>query len=326
VKKIRYALESHLLRGLAWLMGRLPRHVLLAFTQCLGFIAYCVDQRGRSAALENLRVTLGHQTTWLQRCMITVRAYQNFARTFCDLFWAQTLTQQNWQEHIEITGLSAETQQRIAGGSIWVTPHYGNFEISSLTTGFAQIGMHIVAQDFKNPLLTTFFAQLRQHSGHHIISQEGAMVRLLKTLKRGGHVAFLTDLNLRPSQATGAVRCMGLMTCVTLMHGLLAQRLRLPIVPALCEPLPDGRYRFVILPVMDVRDEESPVQLAQRVWDQFEPFVRAHPERWMWMYKHWRYLPANQPDPSYPDYANVQTAFAKQVLSATRVKSISNPI
>jgi Kdo2-lipid IVA lauroyltransferase/acyltransferase len=150
-----------------------------------------------------------------------------------------------------------------------------------------------------------------------VISQEGAMIRLLKTLKRRGHVAFLTDLNFRPSQATGAVRCFGLMTCVTVMHALLAQRTGLPIIPAVCEPLPDGRYRFIVLGVIRPADSATPVQLAQLVWDQFEPLIHAVPERWMWMYKHWRYLPAAEEDALYPCYSNKNNPFAKQVRAAT---------
>ena len=32
-------------------------------------------------------------------------------------------------------------------------------------------------------------------------------------------------------------------------------------------------------------------EMAQACWDQFEPFVRANPAPWLWMYKHWRYRP-----------------------------------
>jgi Kdo2-lipid IVA lauroyltransferase/acyltransferase len=307
-------MEVRLVVGMVWLMGRLPRHALLAFAKVLGAVAYAVDFKGRPVALENLRVALGQETSWLGRCGIALRCYQNFARTFCDLFWAQGLDEGSWTEHVEVDGLTAALRERIRGGGIWVTPHYGNFEMSALTMGWAGVPMSIVAQNFKNAGLTDLFAQLRQRSGHDVIPQDGAMIRLLKALKRRGNVAFLTDLNFRPSQATGAVRCFGLMTCVTVMHALLAQRTGLPIVPAVCVPLADGRYRFVILGVVEPVAGELPVGLAQRIWDGFEPLVRECPERWMWMYKHWRYLPAA--GEGYPNYANWNSAFGKQVAVA----------
>jgi Kdo2-lipid IVA lauroyltransferase/acyltransferase len=315
VKKLRYTLEVSLVRFAIWLMGRLPRQGILVFAHLLGILAYLLDAKGRSTALENLRVALGHRTTWLQRCGIALRCYQNFARTFCDLFWAQSIRQDQWQQHIELVGFSPESVAKLSSGAIWVTPHYGNFEMSSLAMGFAGWRMHIVAQNFKNPGLTDIFSNLRQHSGHTALSQEGVMIRLLKVLKRGGHAAFLTDLNFRPSQATGAVSAFGLMTCVTMMHGLLSQRMGLPIQPAVCEPLPDGRYRFIALPIIVATTDDTPVTIAQRVWDGFEQLIHAKPELWMWMYKHWRYLPAMHPDPSYPCYANANKDFSKQVAA-----------
>ena len=33
----------------------------------------------------------------------------------------------------------------------------------------------------------------------------------------------------------------------------------------------------------------------------------------MWMYKHWRYLPTEDPDPAYPAYANRNAPFRKLI-------------
>jgi hypothetical protein len=48
--------------------------------------------------------------------------------------------------------------------------------------------------------------------------------------------------------------------------------------------------------------------MAQACWDQFEPVVRKNPAPWLWMYKHWRYLPA-KPDRAYPIYAQFSPEF-----------------
>ena len=44
-----------------------------------------------------------------------------------------------------------------------------------------------------------------------------------------------------------------------------------------------------------------------------EKAIRAYPEGWLWMYKHWRYLPGTERDPIYPDYANRYEPFRKMV-------------
>jgi hypothetical protein len=57
-------------------------------------------------------------------------------------------------------------------------------------------------------------------------------------------------------------------------------------------------------------------EMAQACWDQFEPVVRKNPGPWLWMYKHWRYRPAN-PDRPYPFYANFYRPF-ENMLAANR--------
>ena len=63
--------------------------------------------------------------------------------------------------------------------------------------GFLEVPFHVVAQDFRNPMLTEIF-KIREHSGHQVISSNRAVIKLLKTLKRNGNAALLTDLNVKP--------------------------------------------------------------------------------------------------------------------------------
>jgi KDO2-lipid IV(A) lauroyltransferase len=57
-------------------------------------------------------------------------------------------------------------------------------------------------------------------------------------------------------------------------------------------------------------------QIAQACWNSFEPYVRKNPAPWLWMYKHWRYLPADAARP-YPFYANFYRPFEDMLKSKT---------
>lgn len=292
-------------------MRRMPRHVILVFAKMVGALAWATDFRGRGTAMENLRVAFP-EWGWWQRQQHVLHCYQNFARTFFDLFWVGKLTPQNWQEHFEIEALDpAALEATRTKGAIWVTPHFGNFEMSSLVWGFSGIRHTIVAQDFKNPALTGIFTSARESTGHSVIPSQSAMLRLTKALSRGSNAGFLTDLNVKPGRAAAVIDCFGFKTCVTTLHVLLAQRLGLNILPAVCLPLEDGRYHVKVFHPIHTTPESSPKAVAQQCWDLFEKEIRLHPDLWMWMYKHWRYLPGNGTDASYPDYANASRAFAK---------------
>ena len=132
MKKLRYFFEILLLELAVWLLPRLPRRVLMALSRRLGTLAYWVDKRGRNTALENLRCAFGDQYTLADRQRIARGSYQVFARTFVDLFWSSKLTAETWQRHfdIHIADPGAEEKAR-QNGAVWVTPHFGNFELVS---------------------------------------------------------------------------------------------------------------------------------------------------------------------------------------------------
>ena len=301
---------------LARLMRSLPRHAGLAFTRVVGVLAYLADARGRGTALENLRMALPG-LSWAERHRVVRRSYQNFARTFGDLFWCKTIQRDDWQRHFVFDLAEPDALERAqAGGAVWVTPHFGNFEMSSLVWGYLGMRYTIVAQNFKNPALTDLFTEAREVSGHDVIPQQSAMLRLTKALARGSNAGFLTDLNVKPGRAASVIECFGMKTCVTTLHVLLAQRLKLPIQPALCLPLEDGRYQVKLLPRFSPSSETLPKVVAQQCWNLFEQEIRARPDLWMWMYKHWRYLPEEGQREHYPEYANVSKDFAKLLAAS----------
>lgn len=305
---------------MAWLLPRLPRKVIMVTARGLGSLAYFADSRGRRTARQNLRAAFRGELSEPEVRRITRGSYQTFARTFLDLFWSSKLTADNWPRYVGIRhdAEAAEIKARETG-ALWVTPHFGNFELASLFWGFRDFHFTVVTQDFKNPALTAIFQRLRAHSGHTVITQQGAMLRLMKTLKRQGHAALLTDLNVTPGRSATVIECFGLKTCVTALHVQIAQRLGLSIMPGVSLPLPNGNYEVHIFDAIQPAPDAPEAQIAQQVWDHFERAIREHPECWMWMYKHWRYIPSLERDPAYPAYANPSRLFL-DLVNAERLR------
>jgi lauroyl/myristoyl acyltransferase len=120
---------------------------------------------------------------------------------------------------------------------------------------------------------------------------------------------LLVDLTVSPKQGAVVIDCFGLKTSVTSAHAWLSQQTGAALIPAHCEPLPDGRYRVVIHKTIAVAGATHQ-QIAQACWNSFEPYVRNYPAPWLWMYKHWRYKPI-KPDRPYPFYAQSWQGFER---------------
>jgi len=234
-----------------------------------------------------------------------------------DLLWSPRLTQENFSQFIELQNFGETARDTGPERCLMIACyHYSNFEWLSLACGFLDLKGTIISQEFKNPSLDPIFKKLREQSGHELIPRDRGIMRLYKVLRRKGRTALLVDLTVPPSQGAVAINCFGLKTSITSAHAWLHERTGVPIVPAHCEPLANGRYRLVFHPKIANTADMTHQEIAQACWNSFEPYVRKNPAPWLWMYKHWRYRPAN-PDRPYPFYSNFYRPF-ENMLAANR--------
>src|ERR1700730_10507724 len=308
-KRIRYRLEWLGLVIAAKLIPLLSRKACFRLALGVGRLMSILDRQGRRVALANLGAAFGDELSTRQRHKLVRESFQHFARTMLDLLWSPCLSRENFSRYIELENFDEFV--RTAGPERCVMIacyHYGNFEWLSLACGFLDFGGTIISQEFKNSLLDPIFKKLREQSGHELIPRERGIIRLYKVLRRKGRTAMLVDLTVPPNMGAVAIDCLGLKTSVTSAHAWLQERAGVPIIPVHCEPLPDGRYRVVFHPKIEKTAGKTLQHIAQACWDSFEPYLRKNPAPWLWMYKHWRYRPANADRP-YPFYAHVYEPF-----------------
>jgi lauroyl/myristoyl acyltransferase len=306
-KRLRWKGEEILLRGFRRVVRSLPLSGARALADLLGTVAAHADRRGRATAMENLRVVFGESPGHRR---VVGDCYRQFARTFVELFWSARLTpemllsQCKWRFEDEAATLAAAS-----GGGIFITPHYGNFEWLAMVWRQRTRPLVIIAQDSNNPRVTPLITADRAHSGNEIVPQQGALLRLLRAVKAGKQVALLPDLTTPPKAGGVVVRMFGLKASLTTLPAALAQRTGCPIIPAISIPQKDGTYLLHFAAPIRPTPDDGPARIAQRCWDAFEPILRENPAPWLWMYKHWRYLPGDAEVGVYPNYARPSKAF-----------------
>lgn len=319
-RRVRFRLEFWGLRVFGSLVRFLPLAWLPPIARAAGRVVFALDRHGSAVALANLEAAFGSSLTPARRKVVARMSYQNFARTMLELFWSPNLT--------------AETAARIArfedrGGSlnrtdgrpiICVCLHFSNFEWLSQFTCFHASRAMVVTQSFKNPLIGPVFDRLRRSTGHEVIPQERAMLRMLKHLKRGGRFHVVIDLNLDPREPGVVIdQFGGLKSCVTQIHAVLAEKTGAVIVPAECRLRPDGSYHMILHEALEDRPGTAAREIVQHCWNVLEPALREQPECWLWSYKHWRFRPEDAPAGRYPFYANTARRFDKLLASQDNV-------
>src|SRR5437667_3999318 len=272
-KRIRYRLEWLGLVLATKLIPLCSRTVCYHIAQAAGALLSCVDRPRSQVALSNLEVAFGDRFSPRERRKIARESFQHFARTMVDLLWSPRLTQENFSRYIELRNF--EEMARATGperSMIVACYHYSNFEWLSLAGGFLDLKGTIISQEFKNSLLDPIFRKLREQSGHTFIPRERGLLRLLKALRRKRSTALLLDLTVPPAQGAVAIDCFGLKTSVTSAHAWLHEQTGAPIIPAHCEPLPDGRCRIIFHPKINATVGMAHQEIAQACWNSFEPY------------------------------------------------------
>lgn len=308
-KRFRYRLEAAFLELLAVLIPLLSRKMLVRIANVLGWVAFHLLGRERDIALMNLDLAFGSTKSAEEKRRIARSSFQTFARTFLGLFWGQRLNRATLDSVVEfdVEGLRLVEEVRARGkGIMFITLHYGEWEVLGLATALRGFTITIVTEEMRNPHAVRILDRLRGHAGSRIISQRFAMTKLLKALKRGECIALLVDLNAMPNRGGLWLDFFG-KPVFSYSTAALALRTDAPIVAALAHPLPDGRVRVVYGPEITCtptgNEEEDLHVLSQKCLQFCEQSIRQRPEFWLWIYRRWKFRPTADPS-GYPKYSH----------------------
>jgi KDO2-lipid IV(A) lauroyltransferase len=308
-KRVRFRLETLIVRFIAWAMPCLSRQTVWRLGRGIGWVGHYLLPTQRRVALANLDLAFGATKTACEKRRIARASAQNFATTMLMQFWAPRLTPENIGQYVEMDpeGLRSVRDLRAQGRSIiFITLHYGDWELLGLATGFYGIHTTIVTKTMRNAGLEKIFNPLRARSGHDIISSRHAGVKLLKALERGDCIALLIDQHV--GLRRGGIWCelFGVPVLTTSLIARLTLRSGAAIVGAVAYPLTNGRSRIVFgseIPAKPTGEGDGDVQrITQECLHFCEEKIRERPELWLWSYKRWKVRP--QPELGrYPFYS-----------------------
>jgi KDO2-lipid IV(A) lauroyltransferase len=331
-KRFRFLIETTALRTASIIFPCFPHRLLVAFSRVVGTCAYHLLGHPRRIALANLTTAYGDTKSKTEKRRIALTSFQNFALTMFRLVWSPRLKRGGLEQAVEVDPPSLELIRRLQSqgkGIIFLVMHYGDWELMGLATALLGFPSTVVTERMRNAGLEAIFTQLRAQTGHRIISQQFAVTKLLKALKRGENIALLIDFNALRDSGGVWVNFFGLPVYNTAAPAGLAHHTGAPLVFAIPHPLPDGRMRFtyehLTADVVVTDDREAQVQaISQKCASYCEAVVRKEPGPWLWSYKRWRYRHQEEPG-AYPFYSHPLRRKRKTPAAATAT-SASSPI
>lgn len=287
---LRHRLEYSLARGVTAAVRLLPQRATLAAGDLLGLAFYALDRPHRRLSRGNLEAAFPRRTP--KEIERTVRGvFRHFGRLLTEMLRVSALSHEQLRALCVFDGLERAQQAFAQGrGALFVTGHFGFWELQALAHPLAMAPIAVVARALDNPLLHDLLERLRTSTGNQVIYRRGGLRRILRTLQQNGGVALLIDQHIQAPDAV-MVDFFGRPASTTSAVAVLAHRTGAVVIPVFALPMPDGRYRMVYEHPVEPPTDESPEAVrdfTQRCTDVLEMYVRKYPAYWLWMHRRWR--------------------------------------
>ncbi len=308
---LEYATTYMVVSGLALL----PRSLAIRIGQLLGKSAYRLSSKLRRTGERNLELALP-QISRSERQRILRGCFVSLGRQLGEFTHFSSLDSESLARIVSWQGLENLDKARTEGrGVILFTGHLGAWELSSVALSLLAYPVSFLVRRLDNPKIERLLDQTRTRFGNRTIDKRSAMRPMLRTLKAGGTLGLLIDVNMLPHEGL-FVDFFGIPASTTFELAKLALRTGAPVIPVFA-PWEHEQQRFVLrigAPLCIERsgnEEEDVRKLTALFTKVMEDMIRRYPDQWLWIHKRWRSRPAGEPDLYGPQMNTDKTQIKK---------------
>jgi len=305
-RPLRQAIEARALRTLGWIARSLSFERASDLGAFVGRTAWRLLGRRRQIAIDNVTRALGPAPGGEPAETIARRAVEQLGRTFLEFLALPAHSRESLLARIEFTGFDPARRWIEEGkGAIFLTGHFGNWELLGAAFGWTYAPAHYVLPRQTNPASDAYLNEIRSDLGItcHVI--EDGMLAPMRAVRRGAFLGMLPDQDARKigihvpffgrpaSTLTGPAR--------------VAIAANVPIVIAMMERTGRGRFRAWVVRILEAKpdaDEHAEIErLTREINEAFEEVIRARPDHWYWIHRRWKTPPPAPPPPAPPPAA-----------------------
>jgi KDO2-lipid IV(A) lauroyltransferase len=296
----RTYLEYATARAILACAGALPRPLALKAGLWVGALAHLVLPHLRRHAEINLRLAFPEMDEAGRR-RIRRGVFRNLGRLLGEISQFPRLDRDNIESIVEYRGLENYLDAVGKGrGVILLTGHIGAWELSVFAHSIYGHPMSFLKRNVDNPLVERLAESYRSRFGNRSIDKKGSVREVLKTLKAGGVVGILADLNASRDEGV-FVDFFGRPACTTAGAATLALRTGAVVLPGYLIWDETARiHRLHFDPPVEIIDtgnqKEDVVANTARYAQTLESIIRRHPDQWLWIHRRWKTRPFDEPE------------------------------
>jgi KDO2-lipid IV(A) lauroyltransferase len=275
----------------------LPRKCLLSFSKSLGAIAFRRAKQLRRVIMANLDLAFGDSKPTAEKERIAKESFSTFALLVLDLLWFAMFRKRRIQKYVRFDQ-SFDHYFSISSSAVAVTAHFGNWEVLGVALEHKGDPCAGVASPLDNRFANAALGRMRAKTE----MRGGAVRSAIRVLREGRKIALLLDQNVLPKEGGEFVKFFGRKVPNSKAVETLALRTSSPIVFIYCMvDWKSGVYTGYAKEPLRIEKGEDGV--TERLTRMTEDVISKNPGSWLWAYKRWKFVPADEKEADYPFYA-----------------------
>ncbi len=281
------------------LLGALPRPAARALAIGVAWVVYVLHVRLRRVGMRNLDLAFPEKSE-PERARILRAEFTSLGRQLAEVCQFPKYTLENVEQVVLYDGLENYEQAYARGkGVLFLTAHFGGWELSAFTHSMHGHPMHVVMRAMDNAYLDRLIREYRTMHGNKTVDKDNFVRGLLAAMKAGEVVGILMDTNMTPPQGI-FVDFFGVPACTASGLARIALRTDAAVVPTFTIwDAALGKYRLRFDPAMELIKtgdlEADIVANTQMFTHLIEKYVRKYPEQWLWVHRRWKTRPEGEP-------------------------------
>lgn len=276
----------------------LPRPIALRAGEFLGEIMFWLMKRRRSIGYKNLNIAFGDDLSSEEKRQILRANFRNLGKSLAEVLHFPKMSTGYLQQKVRIEGQENYLAAKAKGqGVIFLTAHFGNWEISSHAQSAAGYPLSIVVRPLDNHYLNSIVEKLRTLHGNKILPRGNGLKRMITALKNKETLGILMDQNTSRSKGL-FIDFFGEPACTVPVIALLALRYRVPVIPGFIIRTGFDTHTLYLGPEVEIQrtgDTQKDIAENTRHFNTIiEQFVRQYPDQWFWIHNRWKTRPIEE--------------------------------
>jgi len=271
----------------------LPYGIALRTGEVLGLLIFSFWRSRRAIALGNLQEAVDRGALSLSSSPRSVirQNFKNLGKLIMEVIKIHYGFGDSIFRTVELRGEENFRKAHDKGkGVILITGHCGNWELMAVYLSLNLTKLKVVARKQNNEYINLFIEETREKYGNSVIYKEGALKKILTSLKKNETVGILMDQSVIRSEGF-VIHFLGKNAYALKTPAIIARKTGTPIIPAFIRRTGNGHVIEIgeEIPLAEAGDVDTAILHDTINFSRpIEEFIKTYPADWLWIHRRWK--------------------------------------